>query len=50
MGMSEEVFFKSTPRKITSLWKIHSRFNGLEVQDLDDESERTQFIDEIPFL
>lgn len=45
--MSEESFWRSTPRKTNALFKIHRRVNGW---DKDDEEEKVYFIDQVPFL
>lgn len=34
--MSEDEFWKSTPKKIGTLWKLHLKFHG---QDEDSEKE-----------
>jgi hypothetical protein len=47
--MSEEKFWRSTPRKVGTLWKLHSKFNGWEVKEENKREERL-FIDQIQFL
>jgi hypothetical protein len=47
--MSEENFWRSTPRKVVTLWKLHSNFNGWEVKK-DNKQEKRLYIDQIPFL
>lgn len=47
--MSEDVFWRSTPRKIGTLWEMHSRFNGWEVKE-ENKREVRLFIDQVPFL
>ncbi|WP_179631857.1 hypothetical protein [Clostridium peptidivorans] len=46
--MSEEQFWRSTPRKIGTLWDLHSRFNGLKFKE--NKKEEKVYIDQIPFL
>jgi len=46
LNLSEDEFWRSTPKKIGMLWSIHCKFNGWKFKD----EEKVQFIDEIPFL
>jgi len=48
--MSEEEFWRSTPRKIGTLWKLHSNFQGWEVKSGQSNKEKPVFIDQVPFL
>lgn len=51
MGLTEEEFWRSTPRKINALYRIHRRFNGWDKgKEDEDEGERVYHIDEVPFL
>ncbi|WP_279284500.1 hypothetical protein [Clostridium sporogenes] len=43
MGMSEEQFWKSTPRKLTGLFKIYKKVNGIE------DKQNFDYIDNIIF-
>lgn len=45
--MSEESFWRSTPKKVGTLWDIHADFNGWT--NKDEEEERV-YIDQIPFF
>ncbi len=47
--MSEENFWRSTPRKVNALYKIHRRFNGWD-KDEENNDEQIYSIDEVPFL
>jgi hypothetical protein len=47
--MSEEQFWKSTPRKVGTLWKLHSNFNGWKV-NAENKKEQKVYIDEVSFL
>lgn len=49
--MTENEFWRCTPRKVMALWDIHGQFNNFEVKDEETiEDEGKSFIDEIPFL
>jgi len=48
--MREEVFCRSTPRKISALYKIHRHFNGWDKDEKSNEDERVYSIDQVPFL
>lgn len=41
--MSEEEFWRSTPRKVGTLWKLHSKFNGWEFKDENKQEERLKW-------
>jgi hypothetical protein len=45
LGLSEEEFWASTPRKIIALFSVHKK-----VQGEDSSEEQEAFIDQIPFL
>lgn len=46
MGLSEEEFWASTPRKIIALFNVYKKVRGIETA----EEEQEVFIDQIPFL
>lgn len=46
--MSEEEFWRSSPRKVGALWKLHCRFMGWE--DGGSTKEQRVYIDQVPFL
>lgn len=49
--MSEEEFWRSTPRKVGKLWELHVKFKGWKVKDNKETVKAKKvFIDEIPFL
>lgn len=52
LGMSEDEFWRSTPRKVTALWDLHMDFKGISKAGNKDSNEdnKVSFIDEIPFL
>lgn len=45
--MSEEEFWKSTPRKILLVWDEHSLFNGWSKKE---KKEKDVYIDEVSWL
>jgi len=47
--MSEEQFWRSSPRKVGKLWKLHTKFNGWDVDEGNTQEEKL-YIDQIPFL
>lgn len=52
LNMSEEAFWRSTPKKINALYRIHRHFNGWD-QDKDEhgnDDEKVYTIDQVPFL
>lgn len=42
--MSEEQFWKCTPKKLCALWKVYKQVNGIE-----DEEDKKDYIDNILF-
>lgn len=49
LNLTEEEFWKSTPRKIGALWRIHAKFNGWKFKEENEQEERL-YIDQVPFL
>ena len=47
--MNEVEFWESTPKKICTLWKLHAKFNGWEINS-GSNNEKQVFIDQVPFL
>lgn len=50
--MTESEFWKCTPKKVSALWEIHSRFSGFKMDESakNEIKEGVSFIDNIPFL
>ncbi|WP_148499981.1 hypothetical protein [Paenibacillus ihumii] len=46
LGMSEAVFWSSTPRKLFSLWAIHKRVNGWEETESPEKTRAQAWIDQ----
>jgi hypothetical protein len=44
LKMSEEEFWKCTPRKLFAIWEVHKKVNGIK-----SEKEEMAYIDEISF-
>ena len=47
--MSEESFWRATPRKINALYKTHRHFLGWD-KEKQAEEEEVYTIDQLPFL
>lgn len=47
--MTEEEFWRSTPRKVGTLWRLHCNFNGWELKK-EKQQEKRVCIDQVPFL
>ena len=52
LNMAEETFWRSTPRKINALQKIHGKYNGWKDEEGNEiyENEEALCIDQVPFL
>lgn len=52
LRMTESEFWKCTPKKVSALWEIHSRFSGFKMDESakNEIKEGVSFIDNIPFL
>lgn len=49
LNMSEEEFWRSTPKKVSALYKIHRHFNKWDEGE-GQTDERVYTIDQLPFL
>lgn len=47
--MSEEEFWRSTPRKVGRLWREHKKFHE-QSNSHENKQEKKVCIDEVPFL
>lgn len=47
LGLSEESFWKATPRKLNALTKIHMELNSQEETQKTKKAEQTGFIDQL---
>lgn len=50
LNMSEESFWRSTPKKVSTLYEIHRSYNGLDEDEEGNDTEKVYCIDEVPFL
>lgn len=47
LGMSEEEFFKCTPRKLFALTDIHLKMNSSTQENNSDSNQKEEYIDNL---